>query len=82
MSDTEQDVCPHCGSDQRGEEIPEQSRSFYGGKTHSSRTLGIEVSGLYDGILFWACPDCGGRWHRWPAGTRQHDQAQQYVQEG
>jgi hypothetical protein len=47
--------CPRCGSDQRGE-------------NEGSRTIGIEVRGAYDGVLFWQCPDCDGRWHRFPEG--------------
>lgn len=31
----------------------------YGEKTHFSRFIGHEVWGVYDGILFWVCPDCG-----------------------
>jgi rubrerythrin len=27
------------------------------------RLIGVEVSGVYDGILVWCCPDCG---HLWP----------------
>lgn len=29
----------------------------------SSRVVGVEIWGAYDGILFWTCPDCG---HGWP----------------
>ena len=35
------------------------------GKTHFSRIIGVEIRGVYDGVLFWACPECGGTWHRW-----------------
>lgn len=38
------------------------------GKTHFRREIGIEIFGIYDGVLFWQCPDCGWAWHRaWSA---------------
>ncbi len=43
-----------------------------------SRIIGIEIRGVYDGVLFWQCPDCGGRWQRWS----EHDmmaKAQPYI---
>lgn len=43
------------------------------------RVIGINVQGVYDGILLWCCPDCDGRWHRWPEGTRQRAAAEQYL---
>lgn len=27
--------------------------------------IGVEIQGVYDGVLFWACPDCHGTWNRW-----------------
>ncbi len=51
---------------------PESERFF-------SRVIGMEVRGVYDGVLYWQCPDCGGRWHRWPPGDRLHGRAEQYV---
>lgn len=64
MEDKEE--CPHCGVSLRGEPIPAKSRKHYGEQTHYSRTIGMEVMGVYDGVLYWQCPDCGGTWHRWP----------------
>lgn len=32
---------------------------------------GIEVLGIYDGVLFWECLDCGGTQQRWS----EHDGA-------
>jgi RNase P subunit RPR2 len=26
---------------------------------------GVEIQGVYDGILFWRCLDCGHAWQRW-----------------
>ncbi len=57
-------VCPHCNSDQ-----------FFGS---SLNTIGMEIWGIYDGVLYWMCPDCGWSWHRWSEG-RLHDVAQGYI---
>lgn len=42
----------------------------YGDATHFQRVIGIEVSGVYDGVLFWLCPDCDHAWPRWVNGDR------------
>ena len=42
----------------------------YGDTTHFSRVMGHEVRGVYDGVLFWSCPDCGHAWPRWTDGGR------------
>ena len=34
-------------------------------QTHFGRAIGYEDRSVYDGILYWMCPDCGGAWHRW-----------------
>jgi hypothetical protein len=80
MSATE--TCPHCGSDLRGEPIPQDYRDagWYGDNTHYSRTIGVEIRGVYDGMLFWRCPDCGGHWHRWPEGHYLRARAEPYVE--
>lgn len=57
--------CPNCGSDWRGEEIPEKDRHYFGGKTHFSRLIGVEIENGYDGVSFWRCPDCEHEWDRW-----------------
>lgn len=80
-------TCPICSADLRGEQIPQQylEAGYYGewqpedGPRYYERTIGVEVQGVYDGMLFYQCPDCGGRWHRWPVGTRQHAAAIRYV---
>lgn len=80
MTDT--DRCPHCDTDLTGSPIPVEHRdSHYGGSTHYSRTVGIEVRGVYDGVLFWTCPDCGLAWHRWQPGSHIRDRAEPYVQQ-
>ena len=73
-------ICPHCKVSLAGKEIPEKDRHLFGGATNFSRIVGIEVSGIYDGILYWECPDCNGRWHRWPEGTWQRKTARIYVE--
>ena len=44
-----------------------------------SHVVGVNIPGVYDGVLFWQCPFCGGRWHRWERGTRQYQAAEEYV---
>lgn len=34
------------------------------GETYSHGIM-VEVPGVYDGGLYFACPFCGGTWHRW-----------------
>ncbi|MPZ66207.1 MAG: hypothetical protein GEU83_12060 [Pseudonocardiaceae bacterium] len=73
------DTCPHCGTSQLGSRIPTEQRLAYGGASHYSRTLGVEIPGVYDGVLYWRCPDCGGRWHRFPPGHHLRQRAEPYV---
>lgn len=74
------DTCP-AGCDLRGAEIPAQSRSLYReGATHYSRVIGVEFRGVYDGVAAWLCPDCGARWHRFPAGDPYHDRIRAAVE--
>lgn len=77
------DVCPHCKADLTGEPIPQEylDAGYYAaGSTHYSRKIGVEVSGLYDGILFWQCPDCKGRWHRFGPDHVLHQRAAAFIQ--
>lgn len=48
---------------------------------HYSRVIGVDPDGS-DGVLYWQCPDCGHRWHRWPEGTHWHLIASVYLNEG
>ena len=61
MSDTR--YCPHCGSDQRGDAIPEEHKRLYGGDGYFYRTVGIYDMDR-DMTVEWKCPDCSGRWPR------------------
>lgn len=36
----------------------------WGDATHFRREIGIEVQGVYDGVLYWRCPDCDRAWER------------------
>lgn len=54
----------------------------YGEATHWRREIGHEIQGVYDGILFYTCPDCGWAWNRWVQSTdRLHQIAALYVEE-
>lgn len=75
------DFCPN-GCNLQGDAIPQEyiDAGYYGeGVTHYSRMLGIEIRGVYDGVLYWTCPECGVRWHRWPEGSMQYNAAKEYV---
>jgi Zn-finger nucleic acid-binding protein len=81
--------CPHCGVSLQGSLIPEEHQHWYNHPdakpgdpdwvTHGGRAIGVEVLGVYDGVLYWQCPDCDGMWNRWPNTEyfkRLHDQAE------
>ena len=46
------DSCPFCDADLRVT------------GTAYSRLIGIEIQGVYDGVLAWRCPDCKAIWDR------------------
>lgn len=76
MSDT---ACPLCGADLRGDRIPDEHRHWYGDRGYYSRVIGHEVRGVYDGVLFWSCPDCGQAWPRFTEDDRLGRQAREHV---
>lgn len=41
--------------------------------------IGVEISSVYDGVLYWMCPACGWAWQRWPEGHRREQQARPYI---
>ena len=43
--------------------------------------VGIEIRGVYDGVLYWRCGKCNKAWHRWPKDEcpRLHAAAEPYV---
>jgi hypothetical protein len=79
------ETCPHCTISLQGEPIPEKYLKdgsygpWDGTPQFYSRRIGMEIPGQYDGVLFWECPDCGGRWHRWPEGDFRYRRAAPYV---
>ncbi len=61
------DNCQECGTSLLGEPIPQASidAGYYKPTTtHYRREFGHEIPGVYDGILYWSCPDCGFAWVR------------------
>lgn len=42
--------------------------------------IGVEMRGVYDGVLFLECLNCGERWHRWPEGHNLRRRAEPYVE--
>ena len=59
--------CPYC---------PAPTGDLFGitGDAHA-----VEIQGVYDGTLYWECPDCGGTWHRWSPQHRLHTLAAKYI---
>lgn len=41
---------------------------------------GVEVRGVYDGVLFWSCIACGARWHRFEEGSALRTRAEPFVE--
>lgn len=35
------------------------------GNADPERVTGLEVQGVYDGVLYWACGECRHAWPRW-----------------
>lgn len=75
--------CPWCGSDQRADWV---LADIEGAGRHPDkatvpfwRTIGVKVLAVYDDVLFWQCPDCGGTWHRFWFGHDLYAAAEQYV---
>lgn len=70
--------CPKCQADLDGDVIPADIAHHYSGKKWG-RALGLEISGAYDGILIWRCPDCDHNWPRFPDGHRLNLTAQDII---
>lgn len=66
--------CPTCFHDLRGAQIPNTDPPKY-----YSSIIGVEISDLYDGTLFWECPYCNDRFHRFRPGTHLWKLAVPYV---
>jgi hypothetical protein len=61
--------CPHCG----------MPLAYMANGEEYSHAILMEIQGVYDGGLFYQCPKCEGRWHRWPEGSRLRARAEYYV---
>lgn len=51
-------------------------------KAEEKDIIGVEVRGVYDGVLYWICRLCKYAWNRWPNDknyARRHQAAQGYV---
>ncbi len=58
------ELCPLCGASFLGASIPEEHRHYYGGKTHFSKLIGVEIRSIYDGVIIWCCPSCRAEFPR------------------
>lgn len=67
------DTCPFCKVSLQGPETSPGSGQYY------SEVIGVQVRGVYDGELFFQCPGCHGRWHRFEPGHWLYDKAEPYV---
>lgn len=56
--------CPICTCSWFAGDIPEESREHYSPPYKFSRLIGVEVRGVYDGMLIHQCPDCSSMWSR------------------
>jgi hypothetical protein len=45
----------------------------------NSEVLGVDVRGVYDGVLYWVHSKCGRAIPRWPAGSYPGDAARVYI---
>ena len=83
MEIPQEEQCPHCLADLRGNPIPQEyiDAGYYGTHTHYSRKIGVDLMGVYDGVLYWMCPDCSKAWHRWSEDTAPdlHRKAEPYI---
>lgn len=66
-------TCPWCAASLQGQPIPGTTDAF------TSRKIGVERPMVYDGVLYWECPDCGGTWQRFLEGTRQYAAARPFI---
>lgn len=62
------DRCPYCDAD-----------LSYGPGSRFSRQVGVEMPGVYDGVLVWECPNCQGRWHAHSPQSPYRKRAEPYI---
>jgi len=62
-----EDIYQHFFDKYKNEEEALKAAEMYGWSKENPkcfrREIGIEVRGVYDGVIAWKCPDCG---HVWP----------------
>lgn len=88
---TQPDNCPYCGVSLLGEPLSAETLAAqtldtmkeFGMPTHLRREIGRGgLHPIYQGVLFWECPDCGGQWHRFTIASREHHWAKKYMTGG
>lgn len=49
--------------------------------TCEQHKIGIQIQGVYDGVLFWRCSYCDHEWHRFTKQSHPHlyRKAEQYI---
>jgi hypothetical protein len=62
----EHDFLGHC-------QVPVQGTGGY-----YTEVIGVEIRGVYDGVLFWQCPKCDHRYHQWRPESRRAAAAEGY----
>lgn len=40
---------------------------------------GVEIRGVYDGVLFWQCRQCDALWHRFAESSMYWPRAEKYI---
>lgn len=66
--------CPMCYTDLRGSPVPDTDPPEY-----YTNLIHVEIPWLYDGTLFYECPFCDARFHRFRPGTDRWRKADPYV---
>lgn len=65
------DICPNCKKD--------LSYKHSDGETYST-CIGLEDSSIYDGVSWWACPECLHMWKRfeWSPDPKNNEACQTF----
>jgi hypothetical protein len=69
-----EEQCPTCFADLQASEIPGTDPV-----RHYSRLIGVEIPSVYDGVLYYECPFCTDRFHRFRDGTDLWRKADPFV---
>lgn len=68
MSGRSNHLATHCRYCHRLLAYEENGREY-------SRIIGVEVQGTYDGVLYWQCPFCDGKWPRFGKESNLYQKA-------